>query len=164
MPKQDPVIRFRAGSSLVEILVVLLLVSLAAAALMTNARGTMKNLEPKHLESDPSVGEAGELARILQLWTSDPQQLETLDLDLEAALDEDAMLDTEAEREAYRDFVDELEASGRQDAWRDFLRRRFGEERLREGRLGEGRLGEGRLEEKPQTDPFADDPDIRWVD
>ena len=130
----------------------LLLVSLLAAALMTGLMN--KNAQ---LESAAAEGTAGaeDLAGLLELWTSDPQDLEATD------------------RDAYQNLVDRLQARGQLDDWRDMLRERLGKDHALVVAL------EPYEEPVPAVGPveirWADDaaevaesdddgdPDVRWV-
>ena len=167
MRRHRPILSTRhlAGGGLVEILVVLLLVSLLAAALMT---GLMeKNAQLESSADEGARAGTEDLAGLLELWTSDPQ-------DLEARGIEARSLDTSAERDAYQDLVNRLEDRGQLDDWKDMLRKRLGDDHALLVAL------ESDAEAQPEAGPVeirwageaaaaaeADDdgdPDIRWVD
>lgn len=152
----------QAGGGLIEVLVVLLLVSLLAAALMS---GLMeKNAQ---LESDADGGaQAGteDLLGLLELWTSDPQDLAEQQADHRG-------LETQAERDAYRDLVDRLDDQGQLDDWKSLLRERLGEDhallvalRPDENEQPESGPVEIRWADEPVDEVDDDgDPDLRWV-
>lgn len=136
---------------------VLLLVSLLAAALLAGLMEKNAQLESAAEDAQPGTED---LAGLLEFWTSDPQALETPD------------------RDAYRDLVDQLEDQGRLDDWKDMLSQRLGNDHTLVVALEPG--DEPNREPEPEAGPveirWADDtaadelddddrdPDIRWVD
>lgn len=143
---------------------VLLLVSLLAAALMSGLMEKNAQLESAAEEG----GQAGteDLAGLLELWTSDPQ-------DLADQQTERRRLQTQAERDAYRDLVDQLEDRGQLEDWKSLLRERLGDDHALlialdpddevqpEADPVEIRWADGTSDEPADDDG---DPDIRWVD
>lgn len=145
----------QAGSSLIEILVVLLLVSVLAAALMTGMMDEQAAMDAKALD-----GEAGteDLAGLLELWTSDPQDLER------------SKLESETERQEYQTLVENLEQSNQLGTWRDLLHERLGAGHPLlvaldpEAESMPEENTDGKTEAQPVDPADGQDPDIRWVD
>ena len=133
----------QAGSSLIEILVVLLMVCFLAAALMTGMMDKQAAMDARALDGD---AETEDLAGLLELWTSDPQDLDR------------SKLESETKRQEYQALVENLEQTNQLGTWKELLHER----------LGAGHPLLVALDPDAEAGKPAkadqDDPDIRWVD
>lgn len=193
-PAKIAAIRRRAGGSLVEILIVVLILGLVAAAMMTRVMEKNEKLQ----KATSGEADAADLAELLGKWTSDPQALEDEladgrtsgpttestfpeatrpestrpDASFFAPPSHDARpLDTPEEQQAYQDLVDHLKESDQLEAWKGLLREELGPDHpllvALEAQPNGSAEDAVELRWSDETANFAahkDDPDIHWAD